>query len=73
MRVHTPHMGPQGGSSHGAGPWATEMYYVRLTEANNGILRPEEISAVSPMDGITEAMRENHGTASVVSPEGRKL
>ncbi len=49
------------------------MYYVRLTEANNGMLRPEEISAVSPMDGITEAMRENHGTASAVSPEGRKL
>jgi hypothetical protein len=47
-----------------------QLHHMKLREASNGQLRsPEEISAVPPMDGVTEAMPINHGITSAVSPE----
>ncbi len=47
-----------------------QLYHMKLREVSNGQLRsPEEMSAVPPMDGVTEAIPMNHGITSAVSPE----
>ncbi len=47
-----------------------QLYHMNQIEASNRQLRsPEKMSAVPPMDGVTEAMPMNHGITSAVSPE----